>query len=74
MCEALTNSAHCVALPVAQNMETVSLFEKVQSTAWAHLVRERGNLGIIRDEFVKLHRDRLYQCVADQRSEYPAGT
>ena len=59
MREALTNSAHCVALPVAQNMETVSLFEKVQSTAWAHLVRERGNLEIVEDEPVKLNRDRL---------------
>ena len=46
-------------LAVAQNMEAAPRFEKAQSTAWAHLAPERGNLEIIEDEPVKLNRDRL---------------
>ena len=70
MRETLTNSTHCMALTVAQNMETASRFEKVRSTAWKHLVRDRGNLGIVEEDPVKLNRDRLNQRAADERSEY----
>ena len=65
----LTNLARHLELPVVRNMETASRFERVQSTAWAQLARDRGNLQPTKDEMVAINRDRLHQCVADQPPE-----
>ena len=66
----LTNLASILELFVPQNMETACRFEKTQSAAWPHLARERGSLQIIKEELVKINRDRLRQVVNDQISEF----
>ena len=65
----LTNLASVMELSMLQNMETACRFERAQSAAWTHLARERGSLQIIKDELVKVNRDRLQQVVNDQISE-----
>ena len=66
----LTNLAAILELSVLQNMEAACRFEKTQSAAWSHLARERGSLQIIKEELVKINRDRLHQVVSDQISEF----
>ena len=66
----LTNLASILELSVLQNMETACRFEKSQSAAWSHLARERGSLQIIKEELVRINRDRLHQVVNDQLSEF----
>ena len=66
----LTNLASILELSVLQNMETACRFEKTQSAAWPHLARERGGLQIIKDELVKINRDRLRQMANDQIPEF----
>ena len=66
----LTNLASILELSVLQNMETACRFERTQSSAWSHLARERGSLQTIKEELVKVNRDRLHQVVNDQLSEF----
>ena len=66
----LTNLASIMELSVLQNMETACRFERTQSAAWSHLARERGSLQTIKEELVKVNRDRLHQVVNDQVSEF----
>ena len=65
-----TNPACVMELSVLQNMETACRLERAQSAAWTHLARERGSLQIIKDELVKINRDRLHQVANDQISEF----
>ena len=62
----LTNLVHLLDLSVIRNKETASRFEKAQSAAWPHSARERGNIRTICEELVKVNRDRLNECIADQ--------
>ena len=66
----LTNLASILELSVLQNMETACRFERTQSAAWPHLARERGSLRTIKEELVKVNRDRLHQVANDQLSEF----
>ena len=66
----LTNLASMMELPMIQNMETASRLERTQSAAWPHLARERGSLQTIKDELVKVNRDRLQHVATDQVSEF----
>ena len=63
----LANLAHLMELSVTQNMTTASCFARAQGTASAHLVGERGSLVLIKDEIVKISRDRLLESIADPR-------
>ena len=61
----LTNVAHLIGLSAARNMEAAPRFG-----IWKRRrALERGNLDTMNGELVTPNRDRLYQCVADQRSE-----
>ena len=66
----LTNLASILELSVLRNMETACRFERTQSAAWSHLARERGSLLTIKEELVKVNRDRLHQVANDQVSEF----
>ena len=61
--------ADITGLPVARNMETASRAETAQSTAWAHLGRDRGCVEIIKDELVNISRERLRRRAAEHRSD-----
>ena len=56
----LTNLASSLELSVIENVETACRFERAQSAAWPHHGRERGSLLTIKEELVKINRDRLH--------------
>ena len=70
MTELSVTLASMTELSVIQNMETACRFGRAQSAAWPHVAGERGSLQIIKDEVVKINRDRRHQCVGDQISEF----
>ena len=37
-----------------------------RGSAWAHLARERGRFQLVKDERIKIRRNRLRHCVSDQ--------
>ena len=53
------NLAHPMELPIAQDVETASIFEGAQSSERSHLARRRGNLQLVKDEPIEINRDRL---------------
>ena len=53
----LTNLARFLELSIIQNMEAAPRFERAQSSAWAHLARERGDLQVAVGKRVKINRD-----------------
>ena len=55
----LINLARLSELSVTQHMEISPRFGSAQSTAWAHLARERGNLETIAHKLNEVNRDRL---------------
>ena len=57
----LTNLAHLMELSIARNLEAASRLERAQSSARAHAAREGGNLQRVKDELIKINRDRLRQ-------------
>ena len=65
----LTHLAHIPKLSAAQNMETACRFERAQSSKWPRLARDRGSRNLIREELIKLNRERLNQRVSDQLAE-----
>ena len=64
----LTNLAHLKGPPATQNMETVFRSEKERRVAWELLARDRGSLGIIKDELIEPHSEGLYQRPTKQDS------
>ena len=56
-------------LPVAQNIEAASRFEKARGAARAHQARERGNLHLAEEAFAEGNRGRPQQCATDQPTE-----
>ena len=62
----LTHLASTIELSITKNVKTASRFERARSAAWSHLARARGSLQTIKDELVKINRDRLHQCANDQ--------
>ena len=66
----LANLASAIEISVIQNVETARRFKRPQGVARPHLARERGSLQAIKDELVKINRDRLHQRVNDQISEF----
>ena len=56
----LTNLVTLLELAVIQKMEAASRFERAQSAARSHLARERGSLQVVKEEVVRLNRDRLH--------------
>ena len=66
----LTDLAHFLGLPIARNMEAGLQCERAQSTAWAHLARDRCNLRLTKDELVEVNRERLHRRVTDRLAEF----
>ena len=66
----ITKLAYPLELPAIRNMETASRPERAQSTARAHLARERGDPQSIKDELVQVNRGRLKQCLSDLLAEF----
>ena len=62
--------ARLLAPSVAQNMEADCRSERAQITEWARVDLGLGNPQLIRDERVKVTRERLAQCVGDQLTEF----
>ena len=58
--------AHLMELSIRQNMETARRYEKAQHASRAHIARGRGDLDVIKAEFVQISRERLQECVQDQ--------
>ena len=56
----LTKLLTLLELAVIQNMEAASRFERAQSAARSRLARERGSLEAVKEEVVRLNRDRLH--------------
>ena len=52
-----------VDLGFAPNVETASRREKAQNAAWVHVGREMGNVDSIREELVRMNRDRPGQSL-----------
>ena len=52
-----------VDLGFAPNVETASRREKAQNAAWVHVAREMGNVDSIREELVRMNRDRPGQSL-----------
>ena len=65
----LSNLARRKGPPVTREREIVSRFEKVRRTARVHLSRDRGNVHIIREEFVKINSRGRRELITGQRSE-----
>ena len=66
----LPSIAHSLEPIISESKDTDPRNEKVQNAAWPQLPREKGDVGSIRDERTKLHRERLTQCVRDGQSEF----
>ena len=66
----ITNLVHLLGLSVARNVETAARFERAQVAACAHLARRRGDLQLIKDEFVEAGWGRSAQCFLDQVTEF----
>ena len=61
------NLAHLIDLSVIRKKETVPHFAEAWSTAWAHVVRERGDLHLNKGELLKVHRGQSQQCIGPAR-------
>ena len=56
----LSNLASMHDLSVIRNMETACRFERTRGAARPNLAPERGRLQTIKEELVKINRDRLH--------------